>query len=62
MYPERDYQTLHEFIHQARLSLPQTTWDYLTGGAETETTQVRNRLAIEVACVPAACVAGCLRG
>ena len=47
MYPERDYQTLHEFIHQARLNLPQTTWDYLTGGAETETTQVRNRLAIE---------------
>jgi len=46
-YPERDYQTLHEFVHQARLNLPQTTWDYLTGGAETETTQVRNRLAIE---------------
>jgi isopentenyl diphosphate isomerase/L-lactate dehydrogenase-like FMN-dependent dehydrogenase len=47
VYPERDYQTLHEFIHQARLNLPQTTWDYLTGSSETETTQVRNRLAIE---------------
>jgi isopentenyl diphosphate isomerase/L-lactate dehydrogenase-like FMN-dependent dehydrogenase len=47
VYPDRDYQTLHEFVHQARLNLPQTTWDYLTGGAETETTQVRNRLAIE---------------
>ena len=47
VYPDRDYQTLHEFVHQARQNLPQTTWDYLTGGAETETTQVRNRLAIE---------------
>ena len=47
VYAEREYQTLHEFVHQARLNLPQTTWDYLTGSSETETTQVRNRLAIE---------------
>mgnify|MGYP003626390821 FL=1 len=47
MYAEREYMTLHEFVHQARINLHQNTWDYLAGGAETETTQVRNRLALE---------------
>lgn len=47
MYAEREYMTLHEFVHQARINLHQNTWDYLAGGSETETTQVRNRLALE---------------
>lgn len=47
MYAEREYMTLHEFVQQARINLHQNTWDYLAGGSETETTQVRNRLALE---------------
>lgn len=47
VYAEREYMTLHEFVHRARINLNQNAWDYLAGGAETETTQVRNRLALE---------------
>jgi isopentenyl diphosphate isomerase/L-lactate dehydrogenase-like FMN-dependent dehydrogenase len=47
VYAEREYMTLHEFVQQARINLHQNTWDYLAGGSETETTQVRNRLALE---------------
>lgn len=46
-YAEREYMTLHEFVHRARINLNQNAWDYLAGGSETETTQVRNRLALE---------------
>jgi isopentenyl diphosphate isomerase/L-lactate dehydrogenase-like FMN-dependent dehydrogenase len=41
------YAVLHEFIEPARRNLPRGTWDYLMGGAETETTQERNRAALD---------------
>jgi isopentenyl diphosphate isomerase/L-lactate dehydrogenase-like FMN-dependent dehydrogenase len=41
------YAVLHEFVEPARHNLPRGTWDYLMGGAETETTQERNRLALD---------------
>ena len=41
------FQNLHEFVAVARASLDRNVWDYLIGGAETETTLRRNRLAIE---------------
>ena len=43
----RDFKTLHEIIKAARVNLDDTYWDYLVGGAETETTLRRNRLAID---------------
>lgn len=39
--------TLQELVRAARTNLPQNDWDYLNGGAETETTLKRNRLAID---------------
>jgi len=42
-----DFQTLHEFAKVARTRLSQNAWDYLIGGAETETTLKRNRYAID---------------
>ena len=44
---EDRFQTLHEIIAAARLSLNQNLWDYVTGGTETETTLRRNRLALD---------------
>jgi isopentenyl diphosphate isomerase/L-lactate dehydrogenase-like FMN-dependent dehydrogenase len=41
------FQNLHEFVAVARARLDRNVWDYLIGGAETETTLRRNRLAIE---------------
>src|SRR4029079_18854918 len=41
------FQSLHEFVAVARARLDRNVWDYLIGGAETETTLRRNRLAIE---------------
>ncbi len=41
------FQALHEFVRAARNALPTNYWDYLTGGAETETTLKRNRLALD---------------
>ena len=41
------FQNLHEFVAVARARLDRNVWDYLIGGAETETTVRRNRLAIE---------------
>lgn len=41
------FQTLHEVIAAARLSLSQNLWDYVIGGAATETTVRRNRLALD---------------
>lgn len=43
----RDYKTLHELVKAARINLDATNWDYLVGGAETETTLRRNRYAID---------------
>jgi isopentenyl diphosphate isomerase/L-lactate dehydrogenase-like FMN-dependent dehydrogenase len=41
------FETLHEFVAPAKRQLTKETWDYLMGGAETETTLERNRLAID---------------
>ena len=41
------FQVLHEFAKQARLNLDKNIFDYVFGGAETETTVKRNRMAIE---------------
>jgi glycolate oxidase len=38
---------LHEFIPAARMKLTDDKWDYMIGGAETETTLKRNRLALD---------------
>ena len=45
--PEERFQTLHEIVKVARARLPATAWDYLVGGAETETTLRRNRQALD---------------
>ena len=42
-----DFQTLHEVVARARQNLNQNDWDYIVGGAETETTLRRNRLALD---------------
>ena len=44
---EDRFQTLHEIVRAARATLAPGPWDYLVGGAETETTLRRNRLAID---------------
>jgi isopentenyl diphosphate isomerase/L-lactate dehydrogenase-like FMN-dependent dehydrogenase len=41
------FQNLHEFIRKARAQLNQNAWDYIVGGAETETTLRRNRMALD---------------
>jgi isopentenyl diphosphate isomerase/L-lactate dehydrogenase-like FMN-dependent dehydrogenase len=41
------FRTIHEIVKAARLRLNQTSWDYLIGGTETETTVKRNRIAID---------------
>src|SRR5262245_24513536 len=41
------FETLHEFVAPAKRQLSKETWDYLMGGAETETTLERNRIAID---------------
>ncbi|HEX9844626.1 MAG TPA: alpha-hydroxy acid oxidase [bacterium] len=42
-----EFETLHEIVLAARLNLNQGDWDYLYGGAETETTLKRNRRALD---------------
>ncbi len=32
------YRTLHEIVRQARHNLDRNAWDYLVGGADSETT------------------------
>jgi glycolate oxidase len=44
---EDRFQTLHEIVKAARQSLAAGVWDYMTGGAETETTLRRNRQALD---------------
>src|SRR5246127_2638835 len=46
-WAEPDFQTLHEIVARARQNLNQNDWDYIVGGAETETTLRRNRLALD---------------
>src|SRR5215212_5648641 len=41
------FHNLHEIVLAARAKLDRNYWDYLIGGAETETTVRRNRLAID---------------
>src|SRR5262245_52189089 len=41
------FLALHEFIPAARMKLSDDKWDYMIGGAETETTLKRNRLALD---------------
>jgi isopentenyl diphosphate isomerase/L-lactate dehydrogenase-like FMN-dependent dehydrogenase len=41
------FVTTEEIINQARRNLSQHVWHYLTGGAESETTMCRNRLALD---------------
>jgi isopentenyl diphosphate isomerase/L-lactate dehydrogenase-like FMN-dependent dehydrogenase len=42
-----DYVSNQEVIQAARRNLPQDVWDYLNGGAESETTMRRNRLGFD---------------
>ena len=42
-----DFLTLHEIVKAARANLNQGVWDYLVGGAESETSLKRNRLAYD---------------
>ncbi|MDD9877607.1 MAG: alpha-hydroxy acid oxidase [Magnetovibrio sp.] len=43
----QEFETLHEFAKAAKANLTVETWDYLMGGADTETTLKRNRLALD---------------
>ena len=42
-----EFLTLHEFVAAARQRLDANGWDYIIGGAETETTVRRNRQALD---------------
>ena len=42
-----EFQVLHEFATRARKRLGDNAWDYLMGAADTETTQKRNRQALD---------------
>jgi len=42
-----EFQNLHELISRARANLNQNSWDYIVGAAETETTMLRNRMALD---------------
>ena len=44
---EADFLVLHEIVKAAKQNLSREIWDYLIGGAETETTLKRNRQAID---------------
>jgi glycolate oxidase len=47
MNEDLQYAVLHEFVAPARRNISEGSWDYLMGGAETETTLERNRLALD---------------
>ena len=44
---DEKFQTLHEIVKAAKQNLAPGPWDYLIGGAESETTLKRNRLSID---------------
>jgi len=44
---ESRFPVLHKFVPAARENLDDGAWDYLVGGAETETTQKRNRMSLD---------------
>lgn len=41
------FATLQNIVAKARENLPDSAWDYLAGGTETETTVARNRLSLD---------------
>ena len=45
--PASEFEVIHEFVTAAKAKLKQGPWDYVMGGAETETTLIRNRLALD---------------
>jgi isopentenyl diphosphate isomerase/L-lactate dehydrogenase-like FMN-dependent dehydrogenase len=42
-----EFLTLHEFVKAAKIRLTPNIWDYLIGGADSETTVKRNRQALD---------------
>ncbi len=44
---DQQFHALHEIVARARYALADGPWGYLTGGAETETTMARNRMALD---------------
>jgi glycolate oxidase len=42
-----EFLTLHEIVRKAKQNLDQGAWDYLVGGADTESALRRNRAAVE---------------
>ncbi|MBX2836467.1 MAG: alpha-hydroxy-acid oxidizing protein [Gammaproteobacteria bacterium] len=44
---DEKFKALHEFVVAARERLPDSTWAYIAGGADTETSMRRNRAAID---------------
>lgn len=47
-YHAPEFLTLQELPERARANLPDTTWDYLAGASETETTYLRNRMGLDM--------------
>ncbi len=45
--PKKPFHTLHQMVKLAKRNLNQTSWDYLIGGTETETTVARNRQSLD---------------
>ncbi|MBC8338071.1 MAG: alpha-hydroxy-acid oxidizing protein [Rhodospirillales bacterium] len=43
----KDFATLHQIVRAARENLGDNAWDYIVGGADTETTIKRNRHALD---------------
>ena len=43
----QDFVSLQEIVLAARRKLPQHLWDHLSGGADSETTLLRNRFALD---------------
>jgi isopentenyl diphosphate isomerase/L-lactate dehydrogenase-like FMN-dependent dehydrogenase len=41
------FRTLHDIVKAARTNLSRNSWDYLIGGADTEASLKRNRLALD---------------
>ena len=44
---DKRFMAIHEIVAMARQNLDETTWDYIVGGSESETTLRRNRAAID---------------
>lgn len=44
---DHEFEVLHEFVTRAKAKLEKGPWDYIAGGSETETTMIRNRLALD---------------